>query len=215
MRESYRKSCGRTTATIKVTSRAARRTDLVVLARLGYNLEGAFHGIGERKMHEKSIELLNRAVADELTAIHQYMYFHFHCDDQAYDLLAGLFRRTAIEEMLHTEQLAERILFLKGEVEMVASAEVTKTHDVREMLAMAAELEQKSVRDYNMWANECAANADSVSKRVFEALVEDEERHYDQFDIEMENVDKFGERYLALQSIERSRSISAGAAAAE
>ena len=41
-------------------------------------------------MHEKSIELLNGVVADELSAIHQYMYFHFHCDDQGYDLLAGL-----------------------------------------------------------------------------------------------------------------------------
>ena len=47
-------------------------------------------------MHEKSIELLNKAVADELSAIHQYMYFHFHCDDQGYDLLAALFKKTAI-----------------------------------------------------------------------------------------------------------------------
>ena len=41
-------------------------------------------------MHEKSVELLNRALADELSAVHQYMYFHFHCDDQGYDLLAAL-----------------------------------------------------------------------------------------------------------------------------
>ena len=71
----------------------------------------------------KSIELLNRAVADELSAVHQYMYFHFHCDDQGYDLLALLFKQTAIEEMLHIERLAERILFLKGEVEIAASAQ--------------------------------------------------------------------------------------------
>ena len=30
---------------------------------------------------EKSIELLNKAVNDELLAVHQYMYFHFRCDD--------------------------------------------------------------------------------------------------------------------------------------
>ncbi len=29
-------------------------------------------------MHEKSITLLNKAVADEMSAVHQYMYFHFH-----------------------------------------------------------------------------------------------------------------------------------------
>jgi bacterioferritin len=163
-------------------------------------------------MHEKSIELLNKAVADELSAVHQYMFFHFHCDDQGYDLLAGLFKRTSIEEMGHIELLAERILFLKGEVEMIASAQVQKIHDVRAMLELARQMEEGSVRDYNLWANECAANADSVSKKIFEALVEDEERHFDQYDIEMENIDKFGDRYLALQSIERSKSISAGAA---
>jgi bacterioferritin len=164
-------------------------------------------------MHEKSIELLNKAVADEISAVHQYMFFHFHCDDQGYDLLAGLFKRTAIEEMGHVEMLAERILFLKGEVEMVTSAEVSKIHDVKAMLELARQMEENSARDYNLWANECAANADAVSKKIFEALVEDEERHFDQYDVEMENIEKFGDRYLALQSIERSKSMSGGAAA--
>ena len=161
-------------------------------------------------MHEKSIELLNKAVADELSATHQYMYFHFHCDDLGYDLLAGLFKQTGIEEMGHVERLAERILFLKGEIEMVPSMEVQKIHDVKSMLALASKMEQDSVKDYNQWANECSANADSASKRVFEDLVDDEERHFDQYDTEMENIEKFGERYLALQSIERSKSITAG-----
>ena len=159
-------------------------------------------------MKQKSIELLNKAVADELTAVHQYMYFHFHCDDQGYDLLANLFKRTAIEEMLHVERLAERILFLKGEVDMVCSHDVAKIQDVKKMLELAAEMETQSARDYNVWANECAQNADSVSKKLFEALVEDEERHFDQYDIEMDNLRKFGDNYLALQSIERSKSIA-------
>ncbi len=159
-------------------------------------------------MKEKSIKLLNQAVADELTAVHQYMYFHFHCDDQGYDLLAGLFKRTAIEEMMHIELLAERILFLKGEVEIKASDEVKKVHDVNKMLQLAADMETSSANDYNQWANECAQNADSVSKKVFETLVEDEERHFDQYDVEMDNLKKFGDKYLALQSIERSKNIS-------
>lgn len=161
-------------------------------------------------MHEKSIVLLNKAVADELAAVHQYMYFHFHCDDQGYDLLAGLFKRTAIEEMLHVEKLAERILFLKGEVEMKVAEEVKKIHDVKEMLKIGCAMEEGSALDYNKWANECAANADSVSKKLFEELVMDEERHFDQYDTEVDNMDKFGENYLALQSIERSKNRGAG-----
>ena len=163
-------------------------------------------------MHAKSIELLNRTVADELSAVHQYMYFHFHCDDMGYDLLAGLFKKTAIEEMLHVERAAERILFLDGEVEMKAAEEVQKIHDVRKMLERAAAMEQQSAHDYNVWANECGQNADSATKRIFEDLVSDEERHFDQYTTEMESMDKFGERYLALQSIERSKSIMAGPA---
>ncbi len=160
-------------------------------------------------MHEKSIELLNKAIADELFAVHQYMYFHFLCDDQGYDLLAGLFKRTAIDEMLHVEKLAERILFLKGEVEMKVGGEVEKIKDVSKMLEKAANMEQESARDYNLWANQSSANADSATKQIFESLVADEERHYDQYDTEADNLKKFGDRYLALQSIERSKNLSA------
>jgi len=160
-------------------------------------------------MHEKSIELLNKAVADELSAVHQYMYFHFHCDDQGFDLLASLFKQTAIQEMMHIEFLAERILFLKGDVGMKVAAAVKPIRDVRKMLQLAAKMEEESARDYNLWANECSSNADSASKKIFEDLVADEERHFDQFDTELENMKKFGENYLALQSIERSKTISA------
>lgn len=166
-------------------------------------------------MHEKSIELLNRAVADELAAVHQYMYFHFHCDDQGLDLLAGLFKRTAITEMLHIEMLSERILFLKGEVELKAAEEVQKLHKVKDMLKKACDMEEGSAKDYNLWANECAANADSVTKKLFEQLVMDEEGHFDQFDTELEHLGTYGDSYLALQSIERSKRVSAGQPAEE
>jgi bacterioferritin len=161
-------------------------------------------------MHEKSIELLNRAVADELAAVHQYMYFHFHLDDQGYDILSAMFRRTAIQEMGHVEVLAERILFLKGDVDMKAAGTVTPSRDVAEMLKMARQMEEGSARDYNVWANECAQNADSVTKKIFEQLVVDEETHYSQFDNELDKVEQFGERYLVLQSIERSKNMAAG-----
>jgi bacterioferritin len=164
-------------------------------------------------MHEKSITLLNKAIGDEMSAVHQYMYFHFHCDDQGYDLLAGLFKRSAIDEMMHVEQLSERILFLKGEIELKASGEVKKVHDVKDMLKMACQMETGAIKDYNQWANECAKHADSATKKIFEELVVDEEQHFDNYDTELENVEKFGEKYLALQSIERSKNM--GSATAE
>ena len=159
-------------------------------------------------MHEKSVELLNKAIGDELSAIHQYMYFHFHCHDRGYQLLANLFEKTAIDEMRHVEKAAERILFLQGEVEMKPSESVEKIHKVRDMLERAAVMEKQSAQEYNEWANECAANADSASKRIFEDLVADEERHYDQFATEMDNFDELGDQYLALHSIEHTKGIT-------
>ena len=149
-----------------------------------------------------SIALLNKAVADELQAVHQYMYFHFHLDDQGFSPLAGLFRGIAIQEMGHVELLAERILFLKGDVKMELAGPVEPITDPEKMVARAAEMEQTSAADYNKWALECSANADSASKQIFESLVSDEEGHYDTFDKQAENIKRFGPSYLALQSFE-------------
>lgn len=164
-------------------------------------------------MTAKSIELLNKAVSDEILAVHQYMYFHFHCEDQGYELLSRLFMKTAIEEMEHVERCAERILFLEGEVEMVAGGEVQKIHDVKEMLVLARKMEHESAHDYNIWANECSAAADAGSRKVFESLVDDEERHFSQYDLEIDKIEKYGQSYLALQSIESSKNVPGEAAA--
>ena len=159
-------------------------------------------------MYEKSIEPLNKAVAEELSGVNQYMYFHFHCSDQGYDLLANLFRKTAIEEMIHVERLAERILFLKGDVEMQPSTKTEKIRDVADMLKHGMAMEEQSAKSYNKMAMQCASNSDSASRKLLEELVMDEERHFGLFDTEFQNMNKFGEQYLALQSIERSKTIS-------
>ena len=159
-------------------------------------------------MYEKSIKPLNQAVAEELSGVHQYMYFHFHCSDQGFDLLANLFRKIAIEEMIHIERLAERILFLKGDVEMRPSTKTEKVSNVKDMMTEAKSMEENCIKLYNELAMGCGTNADSVSRKLFEELVMDEERHYGQFDTELQNLTKFGEQYLALQSIERSKGLS-------
>ena len=153
---------------------------------------------------QTSIQLLNQGVADELQAVHQYMYWHFHLDDQGFGPLSLLLKRIAIEEMGHVERLAERILFLKGDVEMVPAGPVAKITDAQQILAKAAEMEQAGVTSYNQAAIQCAQNADAVSKQIFESLVSDEERHFDQFDKQLDNIKRFGPNYLALQSFDKA-----------
>ncbi|HWT78356.1 MAG TPA: bacterioferritin [Candidatus Methylomirabilis sp.] len=148
----------------------------------------------------KSIHLLNRAVADELQAVHQYMYFHFHLDDQGFGPLSKLFKAIAIQEMGHAEVLAERILFLKGDVEMVPAGPVEKIVEPEAALAKAMSMEEEGAASYNRAALECAANSDAASKQLFERLVRDEEGHFDQYEKQRDNIRRFGLSYLALQS---------------
>ena len=155
-------------------------------------------------MYEKSIDLLNKAVADKLSTIHQYQYFRFRCDDQGLDMLEGLFKNTAMAEIHHVEKLSERILSLNGDVDMNSSTEINKIKSVKEMLELAREMEKGSMKDHYLHAHECASIADVVTKQLFEKLVSDEEKHFRQYETELENIKKFGDSYLALQSVERS-----------
>jgi len=148
----------------------------------------------------KSIHLLNSAVADELQAVHQYMYFHFHLEDQGFAPLALLFQRIAIQEMGHIALLADRILFLKGDVEMVAAGPVEKILEPEAILLKAMAMEEDGVKTYNAAALASAANADAATKQLFERLVGDEEGHFNQFDKQHDNIKRFGLNYLALQS---------------
>ncbi|HOA72649.1 MAG TPA: ferritin-like domain-containing protein [Phycisphaerae bacterium] len=153
--------------------------------------------------NKKSIELLNKAVADELHAVHQYMYWHFHLDDQGFGPLSALLRRVAIVEMGHVERLAERILFLKGDVDMVPAGSVERITEPAEIINRAAAMEQDAVRMYNQFALEAGQNADSATKQIFESLVIDEETHFDEFDKQADNIKRFGPSYLVLQSFNK------------
>ena len=154
---------------------------------------------------QKSIKLLNQAVSEELSAIHQYMYFHFILDDLGYDLLAGIFKKTAIDEMLHTERFAERILFLGGEIEMKPAHEVVHIKEPHKMLEWAMKSEEEAMDMYNDFAVECSNARDAGTKQVFESIISDEERHFEGFETEFDNLEKFGDRYLAHQAMERSK----------
>jgi len=159
---------------------------------------------------EKSIELLNRAIAEEMTAMNQYMYFHFRLEDMGYDYLAAYFKRVGIVEMIHVEKFAERILYLKGEVEMTYSKKVEKIHDVKAMLEYAEQLETQTILNYNEWAKICGQESDSATKKLFESIIIEEEGHQDQFDTELDNMNNFGDNYLALQSIAHSKNAAKG-----
>ena len=142
--------------------------------------------------YQKSIDRLNQAIGKEIATTLQYLYFHVHFEDDGYEYFSKMMKQTSITEMFHTDKIADRILFLQGEVEM--------------MLSMT--LEQRTVDSYNEWARLCAAEDDQITHKLFQDLAKEEEEHLDMFRTEMENMLNYGEQYLALQSIAHSKEIT-------
>jgi bacterioferritin len=118
--------------------------------------------------------------------------------------LAAMFKRIAIQEMGHVERFADRILFLKCDVEMVSAGPVEKLTGLQKILARAATMEHEAVGIYNQFALQASQNADAATKQLFEAQVNDEERHFDEFDKQLDNIKRFGPSYLALQSFTKA-----------
>jgi bacterioferritin len=66
------------------------------------------------KGNEKIIEHLNACLADELTAINQYIVHAEMCENWNYKQLEEIIQKRAIAEMRHAEKPIARIIFLEG-----------------------------------------------------------------------------------------------------
>ncbi len=148
-------------------------------------------------MSQKVIDLLNAARARELTAITQYMSQHYELEDRDFGKLASQMKEIAIQEMKHAEDLAERILYLKGEPTTKPDAGIKKGQEIVEMLSTDIALEQQAVNIYNEAAGVCAEEKDQISKRIFEKLLGEEEEHLNIFENLKDHVEKLGTAYLA------------------
>ena len=66
------------------------------------------------KGNDKLITVLNQLLADELTAISQYMVHSEMCDNWGYGRLHNAIEAQAMDEMHHAEWLIQRIIFFEG-----------------------------------------------------------------------------------------------------
>lgn len=159
----------------------------------------------QQNKYQKSIDLLNDALGKEIATSLQYMYFHIHLEDDRYLYLSKILREISIVEMKHIEELSERIVFLRGDVDMNPSFRTKQITDVKEMLRLSMELEQSTIDTYNVSSRMCNEVGDSVSHKMFQDLTAEEECHLDTFRTELQNVLDYGDEYLALQSLAASK----------
>jgi len=151
----------------------------------------------KEKRRAKVIEVLNKARAMELAAISQYMNQHYGLDDMDYGELAGKMKLIAIDEMRHAEAFAERIKELGGEPTTEPDQKVAKGQKVEQMYTHDAGLEDDTIDVYNQFLLVCRENGDSVSMKIFEQIIDEEQAHFNYFDNINDHIEKLGDVYLA------------------
>ena len=155
--------------------------------------------------YARSIDLLNDAVGKEIATTLQYMYFHTHFEDARYRYLSRIMREASIAEMRHIELLADRILYLEGDVDMNPQFRTRQVDRPHEALQFAIELEQSTIDKYNEASRLASEYGDAVTHKMFQSLIAEEEEHLVTFRTELQNLKDYGDEYLALQSVAGSR----------
>ncbi len=153
----------------------------------------------------KVIEVLNQLLADELTAINQYMVHSEMCANWGYDRLHHVIEKRAIDEMHHAEWHIARIIFLEGIPVVSKLNPITIGKMVPEMIRNDNEAEVSAIAAYNAGVRLAVGVGDEASADLMRKILHDEERHLDWGEAQLDQIQQMGvENYLSEQTEEGS-----------
>ncbi len=153
------------------------------------------------KGNDQVIAELNRLLADELTAVNQYMVHAEMCENWGYEQLHEAITKRAITEMKHAEKLIARIIFLDGQpvVSMLNPIHIGASVEAQLNNDHAAEL--TAVKGYNAGIRVAVEADDNGSREIFEDILEDEEDHVDWIEAQLSQIEQMSVRnYLVEQT---------------
>lgn len=140
----------------------------------------------------KIIERLNELLADELTAINQYMVHSEMCDNWGYAKLHGAIEKRARDEMKHAEKLIGRLLFLEG-LPVVSKLNPVKIGaDVEKQFRNDQAAETGAIALYNDSIRLTAELGDNGTRELLESILKDEETHIDWLEAQLDQIQQMG-----------------------
>jgi len=146
------------------------------------------------------IEKLNFLLADELTAISQYMVQAEMCANWGYKHLAETIEKRARDEMKHAEMHIGRIIFLE---ERPIVSELNKMHigDAVEAIHKNDwEAESGAINAYNDAIKLAVKVGDNGTRDMLESILKDEEEHIDWIEAQLDQIKQMGfQVYLSEQ----------------
>jgi len=151
------------------------------------------------KGNDKVIETLNELLADELTAINQYMVHSEMCADWEYKRLHEINEKRAIEEMKHAESLIGRIIFLEGTPTVSKLNKIVIGADVETQHENDRVAETEAIAAYNAAIALVVELGDNGTRELLESILKDEEAHLDRLEAQLDQIGQMGiQNYLAM-----------------
>jgi bacterioferritin len=153
------------------------------------------------KGNKKLLAVLNDLLADELTAISQYMVHSEMCENWGYGKLHTDIEKQAKDEMHHAEWLIQRILFLDGTPVVSKLKPMKIGSSVVDIVSNDQDAEMGAVRAYNEGIALAREVADQSTADLLTKILKMEEGHVDWAEVQRTQIEQMGlENYLANQS---------------
>ena len=144
------------------------------------------------KGNDKIIAKLNFLLADELTAVSQYMVHSEMCANWRYKELAEAVEKRAIDEMKHAEKHIERILFLEGRPIVSNLNPMHIGENVEVQLKNDWDAENGAIQAYNEAIKLAVEVGDNGTREMLEGILKDEEAHIDWIEAQLDQVKQMG-----------------------
>lgn len=146
------------------------------------------------------IDVLNRALTVELTAINQYFCQAKMCKNWGFHKLAAKHYEESMGEMKHAEKLIDRILFLEGTPEIARYDVIRVGTDVKEQFENDLALEMKGVAAYNALIELCMRLKDNGTRELVAPILVESEEHVDWLETQLGLIGAVGlQNYLTEQ----------------
>lgn len=152
------------------------------------------------KAKEGVLNMLNKVLTADLTAINQYFVHAKMCENWGYERLYHKVRERSIDEMKDADELIGHILYLESvpNVQRMGSVHIGET--VPEQLTLDLKAEQEMLALLSEGAVHCAKVGDFTTRHMFEDMAKDVDAHIDWIETQLETIKQVGlENYLAEQ----------------
>ena len=134
------------------------------------------------KGDSKLIDTLNFLLADELTAISQYMVHAEMCEDWGYVKLHDAYKKRAIDEMKHAEELIGRIIFLEGAPIVSKLNNIRIGHEIPQQVENDRLAEEGAILSYNKAIVLAGDLLDYATRDILQSILNDEDEHIDEIE---------------------------------